>query len=173
MDVQKKLQEEKTKAFSNINTKSFILVVAILTAILIVCGTLSYIIPQGAFLRDEITGEASDKKLYAMISATKDERPFMGYQGSPVSLLDIANGAVPQDMLRNINGYKYHDFVREYARYCNSDGVYPVTEELKVLLQGFCTTHRYFADGEGTFEGMTGVYADEDEQWLFACGFYK
>ena len=57
MDVQKKLQEEKTKAFSNINTKSFILVVAILTAILIVCGTLSYIIPQGAFLRNEETGE--------------------------------------------------------------------------------------------------------------------
>ncbi len=57
MDAQTKTQEEKSKAFSNINTKSFILVVSILTAILIVCGVLSYIIPQGAFLRNETTGE--------------------------------------------------------------------------------------------------------------------
>ena len=57
METKEKTQQEKAKAFSNINTKSFILVVAILTGILIVCGVLSYIIPQGAFLRDETTGE--------------------------------------------------------------------------------------------------------------------
>ncbi len=124
-------------------------------------------------IKDPVTGELTDRKVYAMISSTIEERPFKDYEGKPVSLLGIANGAVPQDMLRNVGGYMYHDFVKEYARYCNADGVYPVTEELRTLLQNFAITHRYFADGEGTFEGMTGVYADEDEQWLFACGFYK
>ena len=52
MDVQTTNETEKSKAFSSINTKSFIVIVAILTAILIFCGTLSYIIPQGAYARD-------------------------------------------------------------------------------------------------------------------------
>lgn len=38
---------EKEKAFSNINTKSFLLVVLLLTLILALAGALSYIIPQG------------------------------------------------------------------------------------------------------------------------------
>ena len=46
----------KSRSFSNINTKSFILVVVILTVILVACGTLSYFVPQGQFLRDEVTG---------------------------------------------------------------------------------------------------------------------
>ena len=90
-----------------------------------------------------------------------------------VSLLGLANLAVPSDPLKNINGYKYNEFVKEYAIYCNADGVYPVTKELRDLLQGLAISQRYFADGEGTFEGMTGVFADEEEQWMFACGFYK
>lgn len=48
--------KEKSRSFSNINTKSFILVVVILTVILVACGTLSYFVPQGQFLRDEVTG---------------------------------------------------------------------------------------------------------------------
>ena len=50
---------EKERSFSNINTKSFFVVVAILTAIIALCGTLSYILPQGNFLRDE-TGAIID-----------------------------------------------------------------------------------------------------------------
>ena len=43
----------KEQAFSTINTKAFITVVAILTAILLISGTLSYFVPQGAYERDE------------------------------------------------------------------------------------------------------------------------
>ena len=43
---------EKEKAFSNINVKSFLLVVGLLCGILAVSGILSYIIPQGTFARD-------------------------------------------------------------------------------------------------------------------------
>ena len=45
--------QQKEAAFSNISFKSFITVVSILVAILVLCGGLSYVVPQGSFLRDE------------------------------------------------------------------------------------------------------------------------
>ena len=59
-----------------------------------------------------------------------------------------------------------------YNAWCNSDGVAPVTAELADFLQKFAIHHRYFADGEGWAE-QRGIYAYEDSQWLFACGYYK
>lgn len=44
--------QQKEQAFSNISAKSFITVVSILVAILLLCGSLSYFVPQGAFQRD-------------------------------------------------------------------------------------------------------------------------
>ena len=43
---------KKEKAFSNISVRSFVTVVAVLSAILLLCGALSYFIPQGSFERD-------------------------------------------------------------------------------------------------------------------------
>ena len=51
----KKKEEKDTRkeqAFSNISVKSFITVVSILVAILLLCGSLSYFVPQGSFERD-------------------------------------------------------------------------------------------------------------------------
>ena len=45
--------KEKEKAFASINTKSFVLVVLLLSVILAISGAMSYFIPQGAFSRDE------------------------------------------------------------------------------------------------------------------------
>ncbi len=59
-----------------------------------------------------------------------------------------------------------------YAQWCNGDGVVPVTKELKEFLQKFAVSGGYFADGEGHVD-QTGVYAYEDAQWLFACGYYE
>ena len=59
-----------------------------------------------------------------------------------------------------------------YAAWCNDDGVAPVTEELKGFLQKFSTSKRCFADGDG-FAEKSGIYAYEDSQWLFACGYYE
>ena len=58
-----------------------------------------------------------------------------------------------------------------YAQYCNSDGAYPVNAEIQDFLQKYAVAHRFFADGNGRCESM-GYYADEDDQWLFACGYY-
>ena len=67
----------------------------------------------------------------------------------------------------------YKQFIEiEYAATCNSDGVCYVTMELKEFLQKFSVSQRLFLDGNGFVES-TGVYASEEDQWLFACGYYK
>ena len=66
----------------------------------------------------------------------------------------------------------YKVFIEEsYAAVCNSDGVCYVTNELKEFLQKFSVAQRLFFDGNGFVES-TGVYAAEEDQWLFACGYY-
>lgn len=67
----------------------------------------------------------------------------------------------------------YKIFIEQsYAAVCNSDGVCFVTNELKEFLQKFSISQRLFFDGNGFVES-TGVYAAEDDQWLFACGYYE
>ncbi len=60
--------------------------------------------------------------------------------------------------------------MKGYADYA-IDGRVPVTEELKIFLQKFSESGRYFSDGNGWVEGF-GYTAFEDSQWLFACGYY-
>ncbi len=62
-----------------------------------------------------------------------------------------------------------------YEAYCNSDGVAAVTEELKQFLQKYSVNQLLFFDGNGFVETnpAVSVYAAEDDQWLFACGYYK
>lgn len=61
-----------------------------------------------------------------------------------------------------------------YADYVNSDGVYGVTQELKEFLQKYSISQRLFFDGNGFVETnpSISVYAEEEDQWLFACGYY-
>ena len=59
-----------------------------------------------------------------------------------------------------------------YAGVANSDGLVPVTEELKQFLQKFAISQRYFMDGNGWAELRLSIYAGEDDQWLFNCGYY-
>ncbi|MBQ2976638.1 MAG: hypothetical protein IJE17_04025 [Clostridia bacterium] len=47
--MEKKMAPPKEQAYSNISVRSFLTVVAILLAFLLLCGSLSYFIPQGAF----------------------------------------------------------------------------------------------------------------------------
>jgi uncharacterized ion transporter superfamily protein YfcC len=51
--TKEKTIKQKEEAYSNISVRSFITVTVILLAILAFCGSLSYFIPQGAFLRDD------------------------------------------------------------------------------------------------------------------------
>ena len=61
-----------------------------------------------------------------------------------------------------------------YGDICNADGVCAVTQELKEFLQKYSTSQLLFFDGNGYVETNPdiSVYAAEDDQWLFACGYY-
>ena len=45
-------ENKENRSFASISARSFISVVAVLSAVLIICGVLSYFIPQGSFERD-------------------------------------------------------------------------------------------------------------------------
>ncbi len=62
-----------------------------------------------------------------------------------------------------------------YADYANSDGMCPVTPELKDFLQKFSIAQRLFNDGNGWVEENPTIDVDalEDDQWLFACAYYE
>ena len=63
--------------------------------------------------------------------------------------------------------------IKGYAEYANSDGVVPVTEELKEFLQRYVSySYSYFLDGEGSIEKEYNIHSNEASQWLFACGYY-
>ena len=61
----------------------------------------------------------------------------------------------------------------QYALACNSEGRCLVTEELKWFLQELSESQAYFNDGYGHIEQTLKISALEDDQWLFACGYYK
>jgi len=64
-----------------------------------------------------------------------------------------------------------------YQAYANSDGLVPVTEDLKTFLMGYCEKTVFFRDGLGTMENtpVNGrIYqAVSKSGWLFACAYYE
>jgi uncharacterized ion transporter superfamily protein YfcC len=52
MSAKTAIKPQKEKAFATINLKSFLTVVIVLMAILILCGIMTYLIPTGAYERD-------------------------------------------------------------------------------------------------------------------------
>lgn len=79
------------------------------------------------------------------------------------------------DQCRTVPQEQYDIMIEKggYADYCNADGAYPVTQELKEFLQAFSISQSLFFDGNGHVETHpTRIYADEESQWLFACGYY-
>ena len=62
-----------------------------------------------------------------------------------------------------------------YGNYTNSDGCYAVTPELRQFLQKYSIGQLLFFDGEGFVETheTIQIFAEEEDQWLFACGYYK
>ena len=73
-------------------------------------------------------------------------------------------------------GKNYIDMLTAYTAYTNTDGVYPVTQELKDFLMNFSIAQGYFLDGNGWVEpnkdNPNGYNSSEKNQWLFPCGYY-
>ncbi len=59
-----------------------------------------------------------------------------------------------------------------YQSIANSDGLVPVTEELKQFLADFAFERQFFYDGIGSLED-DGYQAAGQSGWLFACAYYE
>lgn len=82
----------------------------------------------------------------------------------------VSTSRYTEDGKRIIENYKR--FVEAELTDCeNSQGYVCVTDEIKTVLNIISNNNQYFFDGNGWCED-DGTYADEDSQWLFACGFY-
>lgn len=111
---------------------------------------------------------------------------WLGMDGGMISCIIGA-----YDYAYMISNSKDDDGVQHigYAQYCNSYGLHPVTEEIKNFLQGYAVREWLFDDGEGYAENSElntilndkgsvdkpglCLQSSEDNQWLFACGYYK
>ena len=64
-----------------------------------------------------------------------------------------------------------------YQSIANSDGMVPVTQELKEFFAAYCKKEIFFYDGSGTLENrlIDGKYfqAVRESGWLFACAYYE
>ena len=105
--------------------------------------------------------------LFAKI--TKDAE-VMNYSDNGADMGGFANNPF---VILKFNGKDYTALIKEYAKYCNSDGAHPVTEELKEFLQAYAIVQTLFADGGGQAEIYFQISTDEASMWLFACGYYK
>ncbi len=61
-----------------------------------------------------------------------------------------------------------------YANVANIDGACPVTQELKDFLQKLSMAQKYINDGNGRVDNHAEhpVEALDEDQWMFACGYY-
>lgn len=63
-----------------------------------------------------------------------------------------------------------------YQHYANTDGLVPVTKDIKNFLFAYCEKQEFFKDGIGTLENklVAGKYfqAVGDSGWLFGCSYY-
>lgn len=82
----------------------------------------------------------------------------------------VSTNRYTEDEKRIIENYKR--LVEAELTDCeNSNGYVCVTDEIKNVLNIISNNNQYFFDGNGWCE-QDGTFADEDSQWLFACGFY-
>lgn len=96
-------------------------------------------------------------KLYAKISEPCSfiDKPFNEIQDSGNKALTLDNGTKD-----------YTNFINTYSKYCNDDGVYPVTSELKTFLE------YYYQANSLWFVSISETIIDEECGWLFAVGYY-
>lgn len=106
---------------------------------------------------------------YGPILCAKITKPCAYYEES----LNMIESHGNKNLTVSNGTENYKQFIEnQYAATCNSDGVCYVTMELMEFLQKFSVSQRLFFDGNGFVES-TGVYAIEEDQWLFACGYYE
>ena len=132
---------------------------------------------QGIYRRYYSDTDTWGEILYAHI--IRRHRFFAFQDGQEIHFQNVQS--VGNAALTVSDGTEDHTaFIDQYASMIdNNYGVYPVTEEMQVFLQKFSVSQRYYMDGNGwaetTAEGELGhrIYSTEQDQWLFACCYFK
>ena len=102
-------------------------------------------------------GSTDGYKLYVKIT-----EPCIYIDKAFSVIQDSGNSALTLD-----NGTKdYTNFIATYAENCNSDGVYPLTKELKTFLE------LYYQSISSWLFSVCETVIDEEWAWLFAAGYY-
>lgn len=74
---------------------------------------------------------------------------------------------------RDEESYTYKLGFLGYQHYANSDGLVPVTGQLRDFLYAYCVKETFFYDGTGRLETGYGYQAVGESGWLFACAYYE
>lgn len=113
------------------------------------------------------TIEYRGNKVLTVSSGTENYKLFIESfdAANEMSMAVLGGGVECDEKLKHLIGY---------ASVVNSDGAVPVTEELKEFLQKYAINQAMFMDGDGWAEKVTNPYqSTENDQWLFACGYYE
>ena len=111
--------------------------------------------------------EYRGNKVLTVSNGTENYKLFIeGFDGANQMSIQVLGGGVECDeKLVHLVGY---------ATVVNKDGAVPVTEELKQFLQKYAINQAMFMDGDGWAERSENPYqSTENDQWLFACGYYE
>ena len=105
---------------------------------------------------------------YVLVAKISEPCPYLDKAFSKVNENSGENeGILATTSIIVDNGTKdYSNFVREYEKYCNNDGVYPVTNELKTFLE------YYYLNIKDWIISQSLDVVDDEYGWLFACGYY-
>lgn len=138
-------------------------------------GKFNYIYGTSRILDEDMVIYNEEDKYYHVYNPQTKEMGAILYakinQDCQVLETDSKSGFLDGQINLKISGFDYFKFITTYAYYCNEDGAHPVTAELKEFLFNYSLSQRYFNDGNGWAEGK-GLNSGEDDQWLFACGYY-
>ena len=105
---------------------------------------------------------------YVLVAKISEPCPYLDRAFSKVNENTGENeGILATTAIVVDNGTKdYSNFVQEYEKYCNSDGVYPVTNELKTFLE------YYYLNIKDWISSSSQEVINDEYGWLFACGYY-
>lgn len=138
-------------------------------------GKFTYIYGTSKILDEDLVAFNEDDGYYHVFNPKTGQMGGILYviinKDSEIGNTESGDGFLDSYFGLKFFGYDYYDFIDMYSYYCNNDGAHPVTAELKDFLFNYAIYRQFFYDGYGWAESR-GFNSGEDDQWLFACGYY-
>lgn len=116
----------------------------------------------------------SNRPIYARISQDSQVIDTLD-DGATGPGAGFTDPRVPKRLLNGVNDSDpcdYSQLIAAYAQYCDNNGAYPLTEELRGFFMKYSVSQLLFNDGNGIAEGA-GYASSYSNQWLFNCGYYE